>query len=395
MTRRFMFWIHKYTGLILGLLVALMGLTGSILVFYKEIDALLNKDMMRVDLQNHKGQELSSFQSQLNKLHNIIEEGEVPFRLYPPQSPHQSLSFLIVDPRPKAQGNSAEYHRVYFNPYSGEYLGRRLTSTQNGKILELPFVRLVYILHDSLFLGEAGEITIGILAFVMIGFCLTGIYLWWPRRWKTALSIAWKGNPTRLNYDLHRVSGLFTAPILFIVSLTGAYFIFHGSFMAAIKAVAPYEERPKLKIEHVEPDMKHMSLDVLLSRAQDVFPDAQLSYISFPNSPEKPMRFSFRQKGEVRRFFGSTTIYMNPYKGEVIHRIDALSSPLGNTLQRWMFPLHNGEAFGMPGRLIVMIVGLIPTLLFVTGFIVWRRKQAKLKKKHAKAQKSKKTLQKI
>src|SRR5689334_6601942 len=40
--RRVLMWAHRWLGLIGGIVVVLMGLTGSFLVFYREIDAALN-----------------------------------------------------------------------------------------------------------------------------------------------------------------------------------------------------------------------------------------------------------------------------------------------------------------------------------------------------------------
>jgi uncharacterized iron-regulated membrane protein len=41
----------------------------------------------------------------------------------------------------------------------------------------------------------------------------------------------------------------------------------------------------------------------------------------------------------------------------------------------WQLPLHNGEAFGLIGRLIVFVTGLLPLALLVTGFLIWRHKR--------------------
>ncbi|MBK8768176.1 MAG: PepSY domain-containing protein [Burkholderiaceae bacterium] len=53
---------------------------------------------------------------------------------------------------------------------------------------------------------------------------------------------------------------------------------------------------------------------------------------------------------------------------------DASRASPGDTVLAWLHPLHNGEALGLPGRLLVCAAGLIPALLFVTGWIRWRQK---------------------
>jgi uncharacterized iron-regulated membrane protein len=37
----------------------------------------------------------------------------------------------------------------------------------------------------------------------------------------------------------------------------------------------------------------------------------------------------------------------------------------------WLFPLHNGEAFGLTGRWIMFFAGFTPLLLYVTALRMW------------------------
>jgi uncharacterized iron-regulated membrane protein len=37
----------------------------------------------------------------------------------------------------------------------------------------------------------------------------------------------------------------------------------------------------------------------------------------------------------------------------------------------WLHPLHNGEAFGLAGRVLACVAGLLPLLLMVTGVQRW------------------------
>ena len=53
---------------------------------------------------------------------------------------------------------------------------------------------------------------------------------------------------------------------------------------------------------------------------------------------------------------------------------DIADDSAGDRFLDWMHPLHNGEAFGMPGRLFAAVGSLLPLLLFVTGWLRWRHK---------------------
>jgi uncharacterized iron-regulated membrane protein len=59
----------------------------------------------------------------------------------------------------------------------------------------------------------------------------------------------------------------------------------------------------------------------------------------------------------------------------VLRQSDATQNSSADTFKAWLHPLHNGEAFGLPGRVLACIAGILPTLLFVTGWLRWRQKK--------------------
>ena len=68
--------------------------------------------------------------------------------------------------------------------------------------------------------------------------------------------------------------------------------------------------------------------------------------------------------------------------------IDPLAARSGDWFVSLLYPLHTGEAFGIAGRILISVVGLMPLLFFVTGLVVWirfRRKPAKRKAPAVKA----------
>ncbi len=40
-----------------------------------------------------------------------------------------------------------------------------------------------------------------------------------------------------------------------------------------------------------------------------------------------------------------------------------------------MFPLHSGRILGLPGRIMVSVIGLMVAILSVTGMVIWARKR--------------------
>jgi uncharacterized iron-regulated membrane protein len=76
---------------------------------------------------------------------------------------------------------------------------------------------------------------------------------------------------------------------------------------------------------------------------------------------------------------GNALLLIDARSGEVRRRVDASTRTGGDTFLAWQAPLHTGEAFGLFGRAVVAIAGLAPTLLFVTGSIMWMRRPGRVR----------------
>ena len=47
----------------------------------------------------------------------------------------------------------------------------------------------------------------------------------------------------------------------------------------------------------------------------------------------------------------------------------------GNTIDSWIFALHMAQIWGMPFRIFVTVMGLVITMLSVTGVYIWWKKR--------------------
>jgi uncharacterized iron-regulated membrane protein len=80
---------------------------------------------------------------------------------------------------------------------------------------------------------------------------------------------------------------------------------------------------------------------------------------------------------ELWNEYGASAVYLDQYSGAVLDVWDSRELSAGSTLLEWMFPLHNGDALGLIGRLVVFIAGLLPAILFGTGVYMWLKKRRK------------------
>jgi uncharacterized iron-regulated membrane protein len=47
----------------------------------------------------------------------------------------------------------------------------------------------------------------------------------------------------------------------------------------------------------------------------------------------------------------------------------------GDVFMQLQFPLHSGRIFGVPGRIAITLLGLVVSLLSVTGVVIWAKKR--------------------
>lgn len=159
---------------------------------------------------------------------------------------------------------------VYVNPY-------------NGKVLKVDksifFFFVMAHIHSSFLAGKIGGWVVAVSTVVFVISCITGLILWWHRKWTRAtrqasFTVKWKARFKRLNYDLHNVFGFYSLVICLILGLTGLMIFFKPMMNAAIKISGGTTEH----------------LDAILPKADSsrTSQDAvAIAYVALANHPEK------------------------------------------------------------------------------------------------------------
>ena len=354
--------IHLYTALIVGFLFAFSGLTGSALVFYQDIDEYLNTALLTVE----SGSDDIPLSEIVAVAQSVVPAEAKPTRFY--FSRHSQAAMKVRFSVPKEDQDV--FLDVMVNPFTAEVLGQRVWG---GYLMSF-----LYKLHYTLVLGDAGKMFMGVMGLLLMCSILSGIYLWWPKRSRLfrALTLKCGAKGFRFVCDLHKVMGVYAALVLVVVAFSGVYMIFPQYVKPVVGWFSPLTETAPAQLSAgAEAGARRLDVDEIAKIAHDSFPKAELQRIYFPASSEGVYRVTMRQAGEVRRTSGSTRLWINPYDGKVlaIRKPQTMSS--GDTFINWMFPLHNGEAFGLPGRIIVFAAGFVPMILYVTGLMMWWRKR--------------------
>lgn len=357
---------HRWIGLTVGLLFVLSGFSGSLLVFDHAIDEWLHPEML-----------LTTGSGSPRPLEEVLTAAEDAF------SDAQARAHFVEPPRVENgvwtvwfQSGSDEaprFTQVYVDPYTSEVTGRRVW----GEYL----MTWIYRLHDRLLGGHAGETIVGIVGLVLMISLGTGICLWWPlwkNSWRSALAL--RGG-RRFNYDLHKIVGIASSLILLVIAFTGVYMIFPGWIKPVVHVVSS-ETIPPPEARRSKPGIGRSRIDAeqAADAARQYFPDGELKRLQLPADPDGAYIARIRRTGEVRRSSGNSRLWIDQYSGEVVGVRDWNRRTAADTFFAWQFPLHNGEAFGLTGRWIVVVTGLTPGVLYVTGFLLWWRKRQSRKR---------------
>jgi len=365
--------VHLYLGLFAGAVFVLIGLTGSLLAFGSTLDAWLNPELMTVPVAN---------ENTVKPLDEILAAG---LKALPPGGKvldldfprHPGLAFQLWFEQPSPKANDLERHQIFINPYSGAVTGQRLLIDFERPWRD-PLMDFILRFHYSLGLGSTGMNIVGFIGLALLFSVLTGLILWWPNPGKLgkALTIKRKASPERLNFDLHKTFGFYMAILLLFLILSGVYLIFPDYGRGLVNVFSPVAQpwpvyQSKVPIGNKAP----VSLAELKAITDARFPDGEYRWIVFPQNESDVYLVGKRESNEVNQKIPYRSLWIDQYSGEILHVRENRTATAGDIFEQWLYPLHSGEAFGLTGQCIILITGLVPLLLYVTGIIRWLQKR--------------------
>ncbi|TFW11404.1 PepSY domain-containing protein, partial [Massilia arenosa] len=240
-------------------------------------------------------------------------------------------------------------------------------------------------LHYTLLLDKPGLMLTGVVGLLFALVMASGIYLWWPSkaRFWTALRIVPRPGAVRRAYDMHCSSGVYWLALLLILSITGAALALPDQAKALVRAQAlptvslaraPVVAAAAQRLPAAALPTAPITLDDAVAAGQRRFPTAEVRWIETSGAAHTPIILRMHQPSEPSRRFPQTRVWLDPDSGAPLAAHDALAASSGTQATYWLHPLHNGEVFGLWGRLAVFASGFIPLLLLITGLIRWRHK---------------------
>lgn len=384
--------MHRYTGLLLAVVLFVAGLTGSLCAFQDELDAVLNPDLFQAQ-HAEQHQPLSFF---LDRLHAQHPAAQVTALVYRPPAGRAVEAFASeVVPGSK----EAVENEYFLDPSNGQIQGVR--PTQGCCFNRRALMSFLYRVHYSLDLGPTGIVIMGICAILWSIDCCVGILLTFPlhqpvwreefwKRWGKSWLVAIGKSVFRLIFDLHRAVSLWLWVVFLGIAISGVALTLPTQvFNPVVHAVLP-----------TAPALTRLSTG---RNAHAVTPDEAEAlvedFVHAEGTMQNPSGVLLAPDGSTATFYlfsktgkqvaglGSPVVTVDLKTGSITDSDIPGKGRLGNLVLQIQFPWHSGELAGLAGRIVICASGLALCLLTVTGVMIWWRKRWPPRRKLAPIQK--------
>lgn len=346
--RRFWIKVHRWLGLSLGLVLLVAAVTGSAMLLADPLDEALNEPLFNVPQASNV-----NYQAVLSRLRTEADPG-ASLTLRPPREQGESFQAIV---RGKWSGT------IYLDPQTGEVLGSR--GETDG------VMGFLFTLHSSLFAGETGKAVLTLAALAYLFMLATGVYLWWPARWRQALMVRWSAGGLRALFDWHRVTGVLLGVVVLVSVASGAYMAW-PPLAKAVSAFsgAPMTVPPKVRGAPPQDDI----VELAVQRAEDAYPGAMVGYVQVPAKADQPIRVRLRLSDDPHPN-GLTSVWLDPSTAKILQITRWTELDLGTRAYSYIYPLHTGELWGLPWMVATFVVGIALAAYAVTGVLLWWRRR--------------------
>lgn len=359
-------WLHLWLGLISGIVIVIVSVTGAILTFEQELRALFqpyqtvkeeNRPFLAPSVLSKAVMDKYKFPS----VAGVFYQGKGRSAIVP----------YYADPK--------RYAVINVNPYTAEIL--------HYQVLDDDFYRIMIIGHYQLWLPRnIGKPVVAYATLIFVITLISGMVLWWPKKWtkttaKASFYIKYKAKFKRINYDLHNVLGFYSLLIALVLGLTGMVYGMKW-FSDAVYYVGSGGQKEKTENAESDTTLTRVHLvpqeDVLYKNLISKGTDLKQQWISitYPYGKKGAWGVGINPKPGTR--------YLENYKYYEQHSLKPLKSPDdyhkangGDQLMRLNYDLHVGAIGGIWTKIIAFLVCVISATLPVTGFIIWIKKKNK------------------
>lgn len=405
MTRRLCLFLHRWIGLALAGFLLIVGLTGSLLAFFPELERAINPEFYPVQAS---GKMLSAGEL-AERVETLVPQARVN-AVY--LVGNQGATMAVVAPRKDPQTGQPGvlgFDQIYLDPYTGEVLAKRMRGVISHGVTNL--MQFLYRLHWGLALDKTGIWILGVAALLWTIDCFTSFYLTLPSRarradssasppraparsfwarWKPAWQVKTGASTYRFNFDLHRAGGLWLWGVLLVFAWSSVYMnlwdtVYTQATRLAFEYHEPWTDLPVLADPIDEPRIGWREADRIGARLMAEQAEVHGFEVAQPvtlrlDRTRGVYAYFVRSSRDIQDKRGRTRVFFDANDGTLKLVLLPTGQFTGNTITSWLIALHDANVFGLPYRIFVSILGLCIAMLSVTGvYVWWKKRQARLK----------------
>lgn len=376
--------LHRWAGLAIAGFLILVGLTGSLLAFWLEINQWLTPELYpgpRAGIELDAATLARRAETMVPSAH-----ARTVYLGYP------GSAQIGMAARDGATPLDFEY--IHLDPIDGQERGRvSWHGLPRRKADIMPFV---YGLHMYLAMSGIGEWILGAVALLWTLDCFVGFYLTLPMRgerskksffarWRPSWLVKLKSSFYRVNFDLHRAAGLWLWAMLLVYAWSSVFFTLPNFYTRATQLVLDYEAPVWAQDGTPQTDTRApMEWEAAQATGERLMADVAREHnfaierpLALYNLHDKGLyEYRVRSSRDIGDKAGSTSILFDSRSGE----LKTLSLPTGHrsgtTLTTWLVELHMANLFGLPYRIFVCAMGLVIVMLSATGVYIWWKKRS-------------------
>jgi uncharacterized iron-regulated membrane protein len=376
--RKIIFWCHLTAGVFVGLVILIMSVTGVLLTYERQITSWADTRGYIVSRPSPSSERLPP-EALLAKV-----------RQTQPASP-SALTFRS-DPEAPAQVSFGREHTLFVNPYTGEVLGE-------GSPRVRAFFRKVTDWHRWLGAGgesrAVGRAVTGACNLAFLFIVVSGLYLWWPRKWSKSVvrGVTWFRRGLRgraRDFNWHNTLGFWSAIPLFIVVLSAVVISYTwasnlvyrlaGEEPPARSSTPPNASAGNTAQQRHEGDQVSEAslggLNLVWARAEQQVEGWRSISLQLPSKADAPLTFSIDQ-GNGGQPQKRAQLTLDRKSGEVVRWEPFSSYTAGRRYRSYLRFAHTGEVAGIIGQTIAGLASAGAVALVLTGLALsWRRFRA-------------------
>ncbi len=354
--RRALHSLHRWAGVLLGLMIAALGISGSVLVYRADIERWQTRAWRAVEpigtprpLDDAVALALARFPDR--ELAKIVL----------PSAADETVQVFVQTPRPRTL-KEADLHIAYVDPYRGTVVATRAAA--QGWLYRLQDF------HYALFAEQPGLRVNGAFAGVLLVLAFSGPVLWWPGWRRLGGAFRVRARPPKAFWrDLHALTGVLASVMLLVTAATGLYFAYRSTATAAITlltgngAVVPPTAPGAGAPAPVEDWLQAVRRGV---------PGAAVDELRPPRRAGGAASISFRLPGD--HVIGRHRAFVDPGSADLL-RVDRFEElPTTARIVGNMGPWHFGSFGGRLSQALWCVAGLASALLFGSGAWLWARR---------------------